>query len=492
MSRPGSSVGTSSFAPYDRRRTTSLDPAVLDDRGRSSAPGAWTPLQRVAFRFVCMYCVLYLAPFPLSQIEIPGVSTFVDAVYGAAWRALTIWTGAHVLHLSTPVTYTPTGSGDTLGDYVQNLLVLVFAAVATAIWTAFDHRRRERDAGYDAGYDALRVYVRFAVGAILIGYGAAKVIKSQFPAPSLERLVEPYGQFSPMGVLWSFMGTSVAYNVFTGLGEAIGGALLFWRRTTTAGALLLIAVLSNVVLLNFAYDVPVKLFSTNLLLFSLLLTLPDVRRLTDVLLRNRLAPPVAQGAFLDGRCRQGKARIARVVGKGGLVLVAIVFPFRQVWSGVHQYGEYAPKPPLYGIYDVETFVAGHDTLAPLLTDSVRWRRAIFARTGALSVQMMSDSLRRFALDVQVLHGTMRVTSRADASTRWAFRFTPDGTRLRLDGARIVSPNAPSTTTPFGIAVAAPATSPTDSLHLVLRRVDHTTLPLLSRGFHWVQQFPFNR
>ena len=40
-----------------------------------------------------------------------------------------------------------------------------------------------------------------------------------------------------MGILWKLMGHSYGYNLFTGLAEAVPAALLFWRRTTTVGAL---------------------------------------------------------------------------------------------------------------------------------------------------------------------------------------------------------------------------------------------------------------
>jgi hypothetical protein len=64
-----------------------------------------------------------------------------------------------------------------------------------------------------------------------------------------------------MGLLWTFMGASAAYTIFTGLGELVGGLLLTTRRTALAGALVSAAVMTHVAVLNFCYDVPVKLFS---------------------------------------------------------------------------------------------------------------------------------------------------------------------------------------------------------------------------------------
>ncbi len=464
--RVDGTVGMRPVGVYDRRRATPLPDARRPDPGgppedaRGRAP--WPPALRVAFRFACAYCVLYLAPFPLDLI--PGVKRAAEW-YVAARDAAVVWSGAHVLRLPHPIVVADTGSGDTTAGYVQNLLVLVVAAVAAAAWTAADRRRRE----YSAAHDWLRVYVRYGLAASLLAYGAVKVIKAQFPAPGLERLVEPYGQFSPMGVLWAFMGGSVAFNVLTGAGEMAGGALLLWRRTTTAGALLSIAVLANVVVLNFTYDVPVKLYSANLLLMAALLAAPDARRLFDVLVLNRAAPPADLGAFARGWCAAGRPRAARGAVKAVAVAAGVGVPLEEAWEANHTYGDRAPRPPLYGIYDVERFVVRGDTLAPLVTDTVRWRRMVFGRPGVVSVQMMSDSLRRFTLVVDSAGRTLRLASRPDSSVRYAFRYAPEGGALRLDGA-----------------------SGADSVHLRLRRVDHTRFQLLSRGFHWVQESPYNR
>ena len=67
-----------------------------------------------------------------------------------------------------------------------------------------------------------------------------------------------------MGLLWTFMGASESYTIFSGISEMAGGLLVTARRTTLLGALVCIGVLGNIVMLNFSYDVPVKLLSCHL------------------------------------------------------------------------------------------------------------------------------------------------------------------------------------------------------------------------------------
>ena len=113
----------------------------------------------------------------------------------------------------------------------------------------------------------------------------------QFQVPDVTRLIAPYGDFSPMGVLWAFVGASPAYTMFTGIVEVVGGALLLFRRTATLGAIVSAGALLNVFVLNMCYDVPVKLYSFNLLLMSVFLISPDMSRIANVLVLNRPTQP---------------------------------------------------------------------------------------------------------------------------------------------------------------------------------------------------------
>src|SRR5262245_23311944 len=94
-----------------------------------------------------------------------------------------------------------------------------------------------------------------------------------------------------MGLLWTFMGSSGPYVIFSGAGETTGSLLILFRRTTTLGALVLGAVLTNIAALNFCYDVPVKINSSHFLAMCIFLAAPDVRRLTNLLIWQRPTEP---------------------------------------------------------------------------------------------------------------------------------------------------------------------------------------------------------
>jgi hypothetical protein len=87
------------------------------------------------------------------------------------------------------------------------------------------------------------------------------------------------------------MGFSTPYTVFAGCAELLPAVLLLFRRTALLGSIIASAVMLNVVMLNFCYDVPVKLYSLNLLLLAVFLTLPEAHKLLRVFVLNRSTTP---------------------------------------------------------------------------------------------------------------------------------------------------------------------------------------------------------
>ncbi|HUK88808.1 MAG TPA: DoxX family protein, partial [Blastocatellia bacterium] len=232
----------------------------------------WGLAKRAAFRFCFIYLVLMLFPFPLYYI--PKTESLFEK-YNALWNVIVVWTGKHVLHLSYDITVQPNGSGDTTWNYVQVFCILVFAIAGALIWSLLDRKRPS----YPKMYQWLRLLVRFYLVSAFLSYGLAKAIPLQMPSPLLSTLMEPYGESSPMGLLWTFIGASRGYEIFTGLAEVAAGVLLILPRTTAIGAVLGIADMFQVFMLNMCYDVPVKLYSFHLMMMGVFLIAPDLGRL---------------------------------------------------------------------------------------------------------------------------------------------------------------------------------------------------------------------
>jgi uncharacterized membrane protein YphA (DoxX/SURF4 family) len=430
------------------------------------APCSWSLAHRVVFRFLFSYFVLYALPDSgrISILNtIPGTG-LLSKQYVAMWHALCPWVAIHVFHLSgQPVTYFLTGSGDTTLGYIQNLLFVVVALIATLVWSLADYKRR-----HYSRLDAwLRILVRYTLAFTLFGYGFAKVFPLQFATPGFLRLIEPYGDFSPMGSLWWFMGASLPYVMFSGAAEVLGGLLLLFRRTTTLGALVSFAVLLNVAVLNYCYDVPVKLYSTNLVLMAVFLAARDLRRLFDFFVFNRPTSPADL--------------IAPRFGRRWLRVATMVFPV--LFVGYHLFGQIKgdwdaykaryinpQRPPLYGLYEVESFVRNGRELPPLVTDATRWRKLVVQSQTALNIKMMDDSITNFGTEYDAAKNTVSLTVGSDKSKKYPLAWSrPDADHLLLEGALAK-----------------------DALSVRLRKIDTSTFRLLSRGYHWINELPFNR
>jgi hypothetical protein len=412
------------------------------------------PVKRALLRFAFSYLVLYNLPFPLDAI--PWAGPIITKPYKDLWDRLVPWAGKHLLGLTIKIR--PAGSGDTTYNYVQVLCYLIIAVAATAVWTALARKRPEPT----RLYEGLRVYIRFSLAAAMLNYGAYKVIPSQFALPFPSQWIEPFGDASPMGILWTFMGASSGYTIFAGAAEMISGLLLAFRRTALLGALMSIGVMSHVVALNFSYDVPVKLYSAHLLAMGVFLILPDLRRLLDLLVLNR---PVEAAA---GRPPRARFRRTALVAQAVLVAAYSGYLLYQSYEASRDFGNLAPRPPFYGIWTVEELEVDGVARPPLLTDATRWRRFIVEYPGALGVQLMDGSQVYYGLTL----GKRRLALTKSDDKTWRPSFAYNETQPGL--------------------LALSGTMDGHKTRLLLRREDESSYRLISRGFHWINETPLNR
>lgn len=418
----------------------------------------WSTGKRMLFRYLCSYLFLFNFPFPLGYI--PYAMVPFDPVLNLREKGI-LWMGRLVFgHETLPH---PTGSGDTAHDWADFFFRLLLAAVITLVWSLLDRKRRE----YVRLHEWLRVYVRFSLAAAMISYGAFKLIPSQMPAPGVDRLLQPLGDSSPMGLLWTLMGASAAYSIFTGASEMLGGLLLVTRRTTLLGALVCIGVMANVVMLNFSYDVPVKLYSSHLLFEAIVLAAPDFRRLANALVFNRPAEPAPirplfQRAWLN---------------RAGLVLRTLLVGFL-AWQSLNtsatnraRYSQEArAKAPLHGIWDVDELTIDGQVRPPLITDEQRWQRVVFGIPGQMAVFRMNDFRDRYNVEVDEKKKTLAMTDRFNPERKNTVAWhQPAPDRLTLEG-----------------------TFDGKKIRARMHRTEPPELLLLTRGFHWVSEYPFNR
>jgi hypothetical protein len=425
-------------------------PSMVASGGR-----AWSAAQRVGFRLLFAYWVVYLFPFPFN------LSDRVAEAVETAWQAVGVWVGRWLFGLE--ITVFINGSGDTTYNYVQTFCYVALAVLAASVWTLLERRQRS----YARLHAWLRVYLRLALATQLMSYGAAKAFSLQFPSPTLDRMLQTIGETSPMGLLWTFMGASPGYQRLTGLAELTGALLLISRRTTLLGSLVCAAVMGQVVALNFFYDVPVKLFSLHLLAMSLTLAAPDVPRLLRFFVLGKAVEPAPPVALLTRRWAHRGALVLRTTAVAGLAIY-LLYASSESFTRRSSF-----RPPLHGIWEVESFERGGKVLPAALAAGEHWRRLVFdypsGYPSRLAVQSVTGSLRRWPIELDEAKGQLALRP-ADAKVpAGTFRFTEQAGSLTLEG-----------------------TFEGEPLRLTARRVEPPQFLLTSRGFHWINEYPLNR
>lgn len=428
---------------------------------QADAPG-WGRASRIAFRFCFLYFGLYcfltqiiagLIPIARVQIRDPGILP--------PFRAVVIWTAAHVFRYRQPLVYQGSGSGDKVFDWVLVFCLLAFAFIGTCVWSAVDRRRTQ----YDNLYKWFRVFLRFALAGQMFVYGIHKVFPMQMPFPFLTKLLEQFGDFSPMGLLWFSVGASPAYERFVGSAELLAGLLLVIPATSMLGALICLVDMVEVFALNMTYDVPVKLFSFHMILMAVFLLIPERRRLVQFCFRNCAVEAAATGRLFAGSRANRIATVAQIVF--GLSMLGTVFyGARLQWF---TYGGGAPKSPFYGIWNVDEMSIDGVVRSPLLTDYGRWRRVVFDSPQLLTFQRMNDSFVRFPVLFDPRRNTFFVQMGQDRKWGQFAVERQSADRMTLDGH-------------LG----------QHSIRMHLSLMDRNQFLLINRGFHWIQDYPFNR
>lgn len=420
-------------------------------------PGRHAVAQGAA-RFGLVYSGLYCLTNPQILPPLLGgglVPRQAAEKWSEIWaiRPVRKWVAAHVFHTSADEGFQGL---DNRYAWVGQFCWLAAAATITPVWSALD-----RDG---TGYRTVRPWIQLAIRMSLAGqmfyYGAAKAVPVQFRTP-LSRFVEPFGNFTPMDLLWAHTGHSKPYQILLGSAEITGGLLLSLPRTATLGALLSAVELAQVLVLNMAFDVPVKLHSFHLLLLSLVLLEPEAARLAKAFLWDRTVHLPARPRLLPTARADQVAAAAQVLA-GAWMLSAQLRNDRGYWRKLGDGGE---KPALYGIWHVDEFSVDGERRPPLTTDKQRWQRVVFDIGSLVSVQLMDDSLDGYLTTSDPAGRSLTLTRTSDPQrtvTLAVERAADDLLTLDgdVDGSRV---------------------------RARLHRLDHGKFPLLGRGFHWVQE-----
>ncbi len=417
----------------------------------------WSSLEKIGFRFVSVYFLLIVLfqnngafPYWYKIFKIPQgwINKFIP------------WVGANVYGVTNEISIKLTGSGDTTFDNLVVLTAFLVAILVAVLWSVLDRKR----SNYTKLYYWLTVAIRYYVGLMLISYGMVKVIQLQFPYPGPYRLMSTYAESSPMGLAWTFLGFSKGYNLFMGIAELLAGLLLF-RRTMAFGAIITLMTAMNIMAVNYFYDIPVKILSTHLVLMTLFLLAKDIKKLflfffTSISTKLEIIkrPKLKKGINL-------------ALNGFKILLIGYVFihGYVNALESEKQYGSKAPKPDLYGVYEVTNFVINGDTIANYKNEKL-WKRIVIQREGSMRIRKFDDSKQYYGTEKDSLEDRLTLKSWSNEDLSYDLNY------------KIID----STGLDFNFIFEG------DTIKGSTKRLKEKDFLLTNRGFHWISEYPYNR
>ena len=270
-----------------------------------------------------------------------------------------------------------------LADYTDWGIAFLIGIVGGLIWTLLDRKSKS----YNLLYYWIRVVVRYRAGIGIIGFGFTKLFPTQMPFPSLGLLNSNFGDFTAQKIYWMSVGIVPWYQVFGGIIEIAAGTMLFFRKTTTFGAILLAGALGDITYVNYAYDGGVHVYAFYFVFLALFLIADDVPKLYNLLILERYTVPVRY--YPD--FRKAWLKYSRV---GLKVLVFLIFFVILTYTEVINF-KYDPyKQPstaglkqLRGNYHVTEFKINGQEIPYSPLDSVRWQQATFENWTTLTFKV---------------------------------------------------------------------------------------------------------
>lgn len=405
----------------------------------------WSSAKKALFKFIFTYFSLYiLLMFSSSLFEIP-------------FR----WLGNTLLGIDYSYDINGYGSGDHTYAYITLFINTILAIIISLFWIFLDRNRKSHNKLMYWFIVILRVYLIF----FMFTYGFVKIIQLQFPYPSLTRMLEPLGNFSPMGLAWTYLGYSKGFNLFMGIMEISGGLLLIPRRTSTLGAFITMGVMTHVAVMNFMYDIPVKIFSVHLTLIALFIFSTDLKRFINIFITNQPTESYDYYNPIDDKTYHKVIfwmKLIFTIALGGLFVL-------QGWGNERSKNKKG-KPHLYGIWEVEQFIKEKDTIPPLITDAKRWRYLVVEQKNRATIKTMNDERHNYKFKPDTISKKIILYGSGEKNETPNFTYELlDSETMKLNG----------------------------QLHLynyeiLLKRKKLEDILLYSRGFNWINEKPYNR
>lgn len=352
--------------------------APVNGKEQNDKLSAWKPYERFLFRVAFIFFII---------LSIPNSIGWYKLVAHIDWTSLHYRDLYDIARFDSGITlFGNKLFGSTLLGYATWINTLLFSIAAATVWTLIARRLKKERKEYNTAYYWLRAIVRYRAAIGIIGFGFTKLLPVQMPYPSLGVLNTNFGDLTSQKIYWLSIGIVPWYQVFAGVIELTAGTLLFFRRTTTLGAILLFGALGDIVYVNFAYDGGVHGYSSYFVLLAGFLLINDLPKIYRLFIQERFTVPVNFYPALPKWLR-----ITRVTLKSATIFVFLIVLFYVQFIN-WRYDPYkqpsvAGVKTLRGNYTVSEFRINNKVIPYSPSDTVRWNEATFENWTTLTFRV---------------------------------------------------------------------------------------------------------
>jgi hypothetical protein len=220
--------------------------------------------------------------------------------------------------------------------------------------------------------------------------------------------------------------------------------------------------MGNVMMMNFCYDVPVKQFSGHLVFISLLILGPDLKRIFLFILGLAPASLVYEPVVYEKRYK-------RLIVRWGKAAILVLFTLLFFDQGFDTGNDSEPKlagEKLTGSYNTSLLILNKDTL---LSSQIPFIRKMAIKGQYLSFTSCMDSSKGYKTKFDTVAKTLRLTYTKDTTQITTLAYKVEKDRMILSGKWNGK-----------------------EMHAEFIKKDQKKYLLTNRGFHWINEFAYNR
>ena len=155
-----------------------------------------------------------------------------------------------------------------------------------------------------------------------------------------------------------------------------------YRRTVPLGLLVGLGVFTNVFVLNLSYDIPVKLYSMQIVIACLFLVVWDSQKYIDFFVFHKTITPITSYDFYLSKRWQ---RIGRIGLKICFLIAFVALAFYQAWDWHQQTQTTQVELIKQGVYSIKVFKKNNEVMPVIINDSLAWKDFILDKEGKGSI-----------------------------------------------------------------------------------------------------------